>query len=218
MPAILRFSKWLNFIMDLLMLNLSIVIAFNLILANKPVVYRQALPYLLIINFGWLFAQSILKIYDDYIHRNSVSLFNRAIKAYFLFTVFIGMIFFISLQNETLRLRESTQIYFYIGILCLFLTGLSINRLLLLSIRKSIRHNLALYRKNIIIVGQNASSRSLNNLFTQNSRSQYNVLGVFYDGGDTFAINGDVYLGTTADCIPYMRNNKVDEIFCSIPG
>ena len=218
MPAVLRFSKWLNFIMDLLMLNLSIVIAFNLLLANKPVVYRQALPYLLIINFGWLFAQSILKIYDDYMHRNSVSLFNRALKAFILFTSFIVIIFFISLQNETLSLRERTQIYFYVAILVLFLAGLSINRLFLLSIRKSIRQKLSLYRKNIVIVGQNASSRNLNNLFTQNSRSQYNVLGIFYDGEGAIPLNGDLYLGNTADCIPFMRNNKVDEIFCSIPG
>src|ERR1700742_4994667 len=134
MPAILRFSRWLNFIMDLLMLNLSIVISFNLILADKPVVYRQALPYLLIINFGWLFAQSILKIYDDYIHRNSISLFSRAIKAFSLFTVFLSMIFFVSLQNDTLHLRKSTQIYFYVCLLLVFCIGLFVDRLFLLSI------------------------------------------------------------------------------------
>jgi Undecaprenyl-phosphate glucose phosphotransferase len=216
MPAVLRFSRWLNFIMDLLMLNISIIIAFNLILADKPLVYRQALPYLLIINFGWLFAQSILKIYDDYIHRNSVSLFSRAIKAYFIFAAFIGVIFFISMQNDTLHLRESTQLYFYIALLVLFSMGLLINRLFLLSIRKSIRHKLSLYRKNVIIVGQNAFSK--NHLFAQNKTSQYNILGVFYDEKDDIAINADMYLGTTADCIPYMRNHKVDEIFCTIPG
>jgi Undecaprenyl-phosphate glucose phosphotransferase len=218
MPAILRFSRWLNFIMDLLMLNLSVVIAFNLILANKPVVYRQALPYLLIINFGWLFAQSIFKIYEDYIHRNSVSLFNRALKAYFMFTVFIGVIFFISTQNDTLRLSDRTQVFFYVAILVLFVCGLCVNRLLLLSIRKSIRHNLSLYRKNVVIVGHNASSLSLNTLLTQGIGSQYNVLGIFYDGMDASVLNGDTYLGNTADCVSFMRNNKVDEIFCSIPG
>jgi len=216
MPAVLRFSRWLNFIMDLFMLNISIILAFDLILDDKALVYRQALPYLLIINFGWLFAQSIFKIYDDYIHRNSVSLFSRAIKAYFIFTGFIVAIFFISMQNDTLHLGERTQIYFYTALLTIFSVGLLANRLFLLSIRKSIRQKLSLYRKNVVIVGHHAFSQK--HLFAKNGIAKYNILGFFYDMEDAASGNSEMYLGTTADCIPFLRNNKVDEIFCTIPA
>jgi len=218
MPAILRYSRWLNFIMDLLVLNIAVIISYFSILSDKPLLYLQALPYLLIINFGWLFSQSLFKIYDDYIYRNSVSLFNRAIKAFFLFTFFLICVFFISLQNDNLKLRESTLVFFYAVLLTLFCVGLFITRIILLSIRKQTRAKMGIHKRNIVIVGQNTSSNNLSSLFSTQANARYNILGVFYDNADRYSLNDNMYLGCTADCIPYIRNNRVDEIFCSIPG
>lgn len=216
MPAILRFFRWLNFIMDVFLLNLSAILSYSIVLSHRPLLYRQGLPYLLIINFAWLFAQSFFNIYDDYIHRNSVSLFNRAIKAFFTFIMCIVIIFFVSMQNDTLDLRELTQIVFYGTMSVFFMLGLFFSRLVLLSFRKTARAKMDAYRRNIIIVGEDTQGGNFDSFLSDHVTAKYNVLGVFHDGDKTKQINA--YLGTTADCIPFLKENKVDEIFCAVPG
>ncbi len=47
-------------------------------------------------------------------------------------------------------------------------------------------------------------------------------MGIFHDQYEQqYEQNGDdneLYLGNAIDCIPFMRNNKVDELFCAMPG
>jgi putative colanic acid biosynthesis UDP-glucose lipid carrier transferase len=139
MPAILRLLRWINIFLDVLTLNISLTVSYFVFFSDNHVIFRQALPYLLIINFGWLFAQSLFKIYDSYLHRNSVSIFSRTIRAYIFFGFCLALVFIISLQNDFLNLIYSTHIYFYLTSLQLFGVALFVNRLITLSIRKNVR-------------------------------------------------------------------------------
>jgi putative colanic acid biosysnthesis UDP-glucose lipid carrier transferase len=218
MPAILRLLRWINIFLDVFALNISLTVSYYVFFSDNHVVLRQALPYLVIINFGWLFSQSLFKIYDNYLHRNSVSMFSRTIRAYVFFGFCLALVFIISMQNDFLNLIYTIHVYFYLSALQIFGVCLFINRLITLSIRKSVRQQLNYSRKNIVIVGQNSSSRTLSQLFSENAISDYNIMGIFHDQETELVEDNALYRGSTADCIPFMRNNRVDEIFCTLPG
>lgn len=219
MPRILRLLRWVNIAIDLFVLNMSIVVSYYIFFGKNPVMIKQALPYLFIINFGWLFSQSFFKIYDNYQFRNSISIFSRTIRAFVLFGFCLSIIFTISLQNHFFSYIYSTHVYFYVAALLLFGFCLVLCRIVILSIRKHVRQSLSYSKKNIVIVGRNSSSRALSHLFAGSSViSNYNVVGVFHDNGVIAGEEDALYRGSTNDCIPFIRNNRVDEIFCALPG
>lgn len=218
MPAILRLLRWINIFLDVFTLNISLTISYYIFFSDNHVIFRQALPYLLIINFGWLFAQSLFKIYDSYLHRNSISIFSRTIRAYIFFGFCLALVFIISLQNDFLNLIYSDHIYFYLTTLQIFGVSLFVNRLITLSVRKNVRQQLKYSKKNIVIVGHNSSSRTLSHLFSENAISDYNIMGIFHDQEGEMTEEDALYRGGTADCVPFIRNNRVDEIFCTLPG
>lgn len=217
MPRTLRLLKWINIFFDVFTLNVSIVLSYYLFFGKQVMQAGQVLPYLLIINFGWLFVQSLFKIYDQYQHRNSVSIFSRTIKALVLFGFFLVLVFTISLQNRFFSTIQSGHVYFYVTALFLFACALMLNRVVVLSVRKKVRQSMHYSKKNVVIVGQNSSSRTLSHLFSENMISDYNVMGIFHDQQERLEDNA-LYRGSTSDCIPFMRNNRVDEIFCTLPG
>ncbi len=217
MLRILRLLKWINIFFDVVTLNISLLLSYCVFFGKYTLAIDQALPYLLIINFGWLFAQSFFKIYDHYQHRNSVSIFSRTIKSFLLFSFCLALVFTISLQNRFFDGIYSAHIYFYASTLFLFALSLAINRIILLSIRKKARQSIHYSKKNIVIVGQNSSSKTLSHLFSENVISDYNIMGIFHDQQERLEDNA-LYRGSTSDCIPFIRNNRVDEIFCTLPG
>lgn len=217
MPRTLRLLKWINFVLDVFALNASLWISYGVFSAKKNIQLFQVLPYLLIINFSWLFVQSFFKIYDNYQHRNSVSIFSRTIKSFILFSFCLFLVFMLSAQNSFFTVIHSTHLYLYIGAWVLFAYLLLLTRIILLSIRKNIRQSLRYSKKNIVIVGQNSSSVALSHLFSENVVSDYNIMGIFHDQQERLEDNA-LYRGSTTDCIPFIRNNRVDEIFCTVPG
>jgi putative colanic acid biosynthesis UDP-glucose lipid carrier transferase len=220
MPRILRLLRSIIILLDVFSLNASLMLSYFLFFGNSIQLFKQALPYVMIINLGWLFVQAFFKIYDNFLYRNSVSIFRRTINAYVLFGFCLSVVFTISLQNEFFSLFYSSHIYFYLLSLGIFAVFLFVNRVVVLAIRKNSRLQQNPYRKNIVIVGQNPSSRTLSLLFSEKSYSDYNIMGIFYDEHLTEReeVVDTLYRGTTTECIPFMRNNKVDEIFCTLPG
>lgn len=220
MPCVLRYLKWINFFFDILILNLSLLAAYYLCFGSNVVLLRQALPYALIINMGWVFIQAIFKLYDNYLYRNSISIYYRTIKVFIFFCFCLSVVFSLSMQNDLFVHFLYKHIFFYAAFLVFFAAGLFLGRLVLLIIRKSNRQKANVKRKNIVIVGQSPSSRTLSQLFTERAATDYNIIGIFHDDHQE-RFEGDdagLYLGNAIDCIPFMRNNKVDELFCTLPG
>lgn len=223
MPYILRLLKWISILLDVLALNTCLALSYVIYFGFSLPMFRLAMPYVLIINFGWLFVQSFFKIYDNFEERNSVAIFRRTINAYISFGFCLSIVFILSLQNDKVNDYFSSHAYAYGTALLLFACLLGINRLILLSIRKANRQNLNVSRKNIVIVGQSPNSGALHHLMSANLVANYNVMAIFHDQLEltgTAGSNGSeaLYRGNTTDCIPFMRNNRVDELFCALPG
>jgi putative colanic acid biosynthesis UDP-glucose lipid carrier transferase len=95
-----------------------------------------------------------------------------------------------------------------------FLLGLW--KLIFLTIRKSDRASLIDTRA-VIIIGGGRIGTDLYSFFKQNPERGYSLIGFFDDDPKTVSDN-HLYLGGTDDCISYVLNNKVDEIFCTLPS
>jgi len=218
MPRILRLLNWINIIVDILVLNMSMVYCYYTFLGADALLIRQIVPYLLIVNFGWLFVQSYFKIYDNFLHRNSVSIYGRSIRAYIIFGFCMAIVFILSLQNDFSHFLFAAHAYFYAFTYIIFGLLLFVNRLVLLIIRKTQRHRIDNIKKNVVIVGKNHSSLTLSHLFSGNVASHYNVMAVFHDQAEVAFEDRLLYRGGTDECVSYLKNNRVDEIFCTLPG
>ncbi len=212
MRFIVRLLNWLNLSLDILALNVTIVLCFWIFLDFS--LFRRELPYILIINFCWLFVQRTFKLYDDYIQRNSVSIFGRTLKALALFFGMGAMVFSMSVQNDMLEVDFNRHGGFYFSTLLLFVFFALLNRLVLLIIRKIARQKVSSYKKNVVIVGHHALTNS--NGFFNDISARYNVMAVFHD---TALTSPDIlYQGTSHACLDYLRTHQVDEVFCTLPG
>jgi Undecaprenyl-phosphate glucose phosphotransferase len=69
----------------------------------------------------------------------------------------------------------------------------------------------------VIIIGGGRIGTDLYGFFKQNPERGYNLIGFFDDNPETVN-DKHLYLGGTDDCISYVLNNKVDEIFCTLPN
>ncbi len=121
MPCVLRYLKWINIFFDLLILNLSLLFAYYLFFGNNVVLLRQALPYGLIINMGWVFVQAFFKLYDNYLYRNSISIYTCTIKAFVFFCFCLSVVFTLSMQNDLFVELLYSHIFFYISFLTFLL-------------------------------------------------------------------------------------------------
>lgn len=217
MERIMRFLGWINIAIDILALNIAMLASYWILLGPMVNWGQQAVPYVLIVNFLWLFLQSIFKLYDNYLHRNSISIYKQTINAFVVFAISLSFLLLLARQN-IFDLQMGGSLSFYALCLSIFGPLLCTNRIIVLLFRKNSRRKKAYARKNVVIVGPHHSSKTLNKLFTVHDHSLFNVMGVFHDREETDRPVHNLYKGSTVDCIPFMKNNRVDEIFCTLPG
>jgi len=205
------FLKAINLTFDYIVLNISMLIAYAIeddgrILWLKNQSYAQIV---LVFNLTWLLSSNITGINQHVLYKDSVKTFKHAIKTYVLY---VGLICTINIMVGTQAYFISRGYIFYSSVL--FGALLCTWKLLFLSIRKSKRNTLFDSRK-VVIVGYGRNGVDLHDFFKNDRESDYNVLG-FFDDNPEFVKDKERYLGTTTDCIDYIRNNKIDEIFCTL--
>lgn len=68
----------------------------------------------------------------------------------------------------------------------------------------------------VVIVGDNETGRRLHEQLTTDPRFGYRVLAIFDDSAP--AVSGNLYCGATDSLLDYVRDNNIDEIFCTVPA
>ncbi len=207
------FFKALNLTIDYIILNISMVATYfiedrsNVFWANN----RRYLPIVLVFNLIWLLSANISGLYEQVLNKDSIKTYRGVIKTYFLFVSFICFTILILIGTEAYFITR--QYLFYSLALFGFLLGLW--KLIFLSIRKSDRKSL-IDTRDVIIVGAGRIGYDLYNFFKENPEAGYAPIGFFDDNPENIK-DIDLYLGGTGDCIDYVMQNKVDEIFCTLP-
>lgn len=208
------FIKAVNLTIDYLILNISMVISY--FIEDRSYILwinnKNYLPIVLVFNLIWLLSANITGLYEHVLNKDSIRTYRGVIKTYFLFVSFICFAIIILIGTKAYFITR--EYLFYSLALFGFLLGLW--KLVFLSIRKGDRAMLLDSRK-VVIVGGGRIGNDLHNFFRQNSYRGYDLVGFFDD--DPYRItNKDLYLGTTGDCMRFVIDNRVDEIFCTLPS
>lgn len=205
------FIKILNLFIDYLLLNVSMFIAYLIVDGSGlRITTSKYLPIIMMFNLIWLLSTNITGLYERVLNKDSIRTYQGFFKTYLLFVSLISFIIIIIGTSFYLITREYLL---YSVILFGFLVGSW--KFIFLIIRKS-KRNLLMDSRNIIIVGSGPIGMNIFEYFEHNKHSGYKVLGFFDDKASRIPAIG-LYLGSIDDCIDYVLENGVDEIFCALP-
>jgi putative colanic acid biosysnthesis UDP-glucose lipid carrier transferase len=207
-----HYSKYIKLIYsfgDLVFLNLSAVAGYYLRFKSNDNFYdSQYLSLLLYANLAWLTAASLLNSYS--IQRTS-RLTNVAS------TILKQIILFILLVEATLNITKSyffSRTFLTYSYIILTVT-IFIWRLGLVNFFKIYRRKGYNFR-NVIIVGWGKAGKELQSFFKSHPEHGYRLLG-FFDNqivGNKTGGNKNI-IGSLEDIERYVKENEVDEIYCS---
>ena len=205
------FIKAINLSLDYICLNMAMIIAYYI--ESKSHIFwmyeRSYLPIVLVFNFTWLLSANVTRLYEHVLYKDSVKTYANVIKTYLLFISFIS---FIIIATSVKTYFITRGFLFNAG--ALFGILLITWKLAFLIIRKSERTQLYNSR-DVVIVGYGRVANELNNFFEKYSDRGYRVVG-FFDDSPNSKDGDQMYLGEVDNCINYVLENNISEIFCTL--
>lgn len=207
------FYKALNLVFDYILLNISLITVYFVLdhFSNWSTVNKKYFPIVLVFNLIWLLAANISGLYEKVLNKDSIKTYQAVIRTYFLFVSIICFTILFLIGTEAYFITR--QFLFYS--LAFFGSLLGIWKLVFLSIRRNERASLINTRE-VVIIGAGRTGIDLFNFFTHNPDQGYKAIGFFDDEPGNIK-DQSLYLGKTDKCIDYALNNKVNEIFCTLP-
>lgn len=207
------FFKALNFIIDYLVLNLSLIATYYI--ENKASIFseenRKYLPIVLIFNLIWLMSANISGLYLKVLNKDSILTFRNVFRTYFLFVSFICFTILILIGSEAYFVTRE-YLFYSLGLFG-FLLGFW--KVIFLLIRKSERASLMDTRK-AVIIGAGRTGYDLHEYLLKNWDTGYRIVG-FFDDNPAKVSDSKMYLGDTNQCIAWVKEHKITEIFCTLP-
>ena len=204
------YYKILSMLADLALINLAGYIAYLYTqwpLDRVDFKHINAL-HILIINFIWIYATQISRIYQDIFAKDAIPTIKQSMLAIVFFGISISLlIYYVPEFNVSNELAGLT--------LLLFTPMLFAGKIAFLLLRRKHRANLIEYTP-VVIVGAGPIGTELAKIMESKSSMGYKVVGFFDDKPDLRVGSVNV-LGSVSDCIDYVKANQVKEIFCALP-
>ncbi|RZK21685.1 MAG: undecaprenyl-phosphate glucose phosphotransferase [Pedobacter sp.] len=203
------YFKTISILIDLLLVNLSGYIGYAIAYNTLGISDGRGINFLhiLLINFVWFNVTQITKIYQDMFVKDAIPTIKQSLWSLLILGVIIFvLVFYLRDFNVSVRLIVYAAIIFA----PLFLTG----KIVFLLLRRSSRSKLINYKK-VVIVGAGPLGMDLKNHLEKNTHLGYKVIGFFDDAPEKQGLNH--ILGKVSDCIEYVRNSNVNEIYCALP-
>lgn len=181
-----------SYIMDLSIINgFAYLLPINL---NEPLLFHSY------ITLGWVILSMKNEFYRIYRYTKVPVILRKLFTQFFLF--FLILYAFIGFFKQPLMSRLALARYFiYVGLAVSFIKFLSYT--LLMQYRNRVKGNL----RNVVVLGKNKKTDQLISVFRNRTEFGYNFLKQFSPKEPTFKIE---------ECLSYILNNKVDEVYCSI--
>lgn len=204
---------WIIRIGDLLLINGFFILIYYLsthygVGINFPASYGTKTTIFILINFSYFLASTFIHIN---LSSNVVHLDKIVEKSTYFITLYTIIL------TGAISLFNLTKISFLVWLTCFLLLGALfcswhiIFRLLLKTYRRK-GYNF----RQVIIVGGGMTGQ---NIYKELKGSDfgYKVLG-FFDDNEEYKDNLPDYLGKVSEIQDYARENKIDEIYCTLPG
>lgn len=172
---------------------------------------KNYLPIVLVFNLIWLLSANVTRLYEHVLNKDSIKTYRGVFKTYLLFVSLICFTVLIIIGTKAYFITR--QYLFYALALFGFLLGTW--KLIFLAIRRSDRALLTDFRQ-AVIVGGGRIGKDLYNFVTQNPERGYLIKGIFDD--TSVGVEQSLYLGGVNQCISYVKENRIDEIFCTLPN
>lgn len=191
---------------DFICLNLVFLLASVSIPRVDPVHWSAYHVFFLFFNLAWQFSVYLMALYFSKNWLDFKSFTKGTLKCYLL-TVLAVLLFIFIYQYPYSR--------FFVGT-CFggFLSLLIINRVFLNIAIFSLRDRSRLAKK-VVVLGNNEQSKRLIRYFKEESKL-VKVVGQFRDE-DQSAFNDIPLIRNLEECIPYVINNQVNEIYSTLP-
>ncbi len=185
-----------------------LIIFIDLCIINGIIFYVSDNEYLrksffIYINIFWLFSSFFIGFYKIYRHTRFYRILS--LLAIQLSVFFLGFFTYFTLFREGDVVNNQTLI-----LITIFL-GIAGMKLLFVYALKKYRSFGNNYRK-IIVLGSDDTAKKLINVFKENKEFGYLVSAFFSDK----ISKSNLYGGTINQSLPYILDNEIDEVYCSL--
>jgi putative colanic acid biosynthesis UDP-glucose lipid carrier transferase len=195
-----RYSKYIrpiSILMDLIVISILCLFFFREL--NLNVVY-----YLIYQSAGWIIIAFFVKFYEIYRFTTPVEIFSKLIKQSVIFLLVV--IAFFPFSKEVLFSGKAIATFMIANIVLI-----TVVKFLLFYYLKKYRIITGSNFRNAVIIGYTPEAIKLKELFGTRNDYGYRFLGFFSDKKSNQNIKGKV-----EDLKPFVIENKVDEIYCSL--
>lgn len=205
-----NYYKILSILLDLFLLNLAGFLGYLFTydsiasIANLNI----SLINILLINFVWFNVTQITRLYHKIFAKDAIPTIRATLGSLILLVAIIALI--------VLAIPDfGTPTQLLIGTFLIFTPLLISGKIVFLLLRRSRRDRMIDYI-DVVVVGSGVVGQNVIQYINQNKHLGYRVIGYFDDNSD-ITVEGCDYLGKVNDCIPYVTNNSIREIYCALP-
>lgn len=186
------FISPISYGIDLLVLNLFAYLL--------PIQFQFPLLFHSYISIAWIIISIKTEFYEIYRYAKVTNILRHIFKQFFFF--FLILYAFIGFFKQPIISRLALGQYFLYALLAIsFLKFL--NYVLLMNYRGRVKGNL----RNVVVIGTNKMSNQLITVFKERTEYGYHFMKQFCPKNEDFNIR---------DCMVYIVNNNIDEIYCSV--
>lgn len=193
------YYKAISILFDLFLVNLTMYMAYG--------TYFNLL-HVLFINFLWINLTQLTKLYNDLFVKDAIPTVKQTLWSLFLFA---GVMTIIELAAP--ELSASSNLLVLTGLF--FTPTILFGKIAFLLLRRSKRASLINY-KHVVIIGAGPLGAELKEVLEDNTDLGYQVVG-FFDNVPSAASKVNV-LGRVDECIDYVKDTNITEIFCALPN
>lgn len=202
------YYRIMGILLDLLLLNFSGFIAYNITFYWHSGIYKMdlGLVQILLLNFIWINVTQITRLYASVFIKDAVPTIRQTLSSLVLFTVMISLLAFFIPDFK----MPTHEIMYTIGS---FAPLLMLSKIGFLLLRRKHRTNLIEYTR-VVIVGAGSIGMELKRIMESREGMGLRILGFF----DDRAVDEDIrLLGSVDTCMAYVKKYHVDEIYCALP-
>ena len=205
-----NYYKILSILLDLFLINLAGFLGYLLTYNSIDGVINLniSLINILLINFIWFNVTQITRLYHKIFAKDAIPTIKAALASLFLLVFIVSLItFFIQDFGTPTLLLVVTFLIFA----PLFLSG----KVVFLLLRRSRRDRMIDY-KDVVVVGGGPVGQDVIKHIRLNKHLGYRVMG-YFDDNPEIEIEEVNYLGQINNCIDFVKNNNIREVYCALP-
>jgi putative colanic acid biosysnthesis UDP-glucose lipid carrier transferase len=200
-------SKYINLIIligDLVLLNLSIFLAFHLHLNQSESLFSVFFDLIIIINLLWLLIAVFNKNYNYNSRFIGLSIIKKLLFSIVFLFLLIGSYLFV---NKTSYYSSELLITTF-GFILLFITFWRVLCIISLKFYRSKGYNF----RRVIIVGYGELAEDMRSYFKIHPENGFKFLGFFSNSASSMKVRGRF-----EDVKTFSQTHKIDEIYCCLP-